>query len=235
MSFTVTQQNILTVPADAAVICVENAMAVSQGLSNETLAAAGGEALRLVLRGKRFLPVAGCWAAEPCGLPFRQLLVTSAPRWWNAECNELLILHRCYTGLFKLAEELGCRSLVMPFLSCAYYSFPQELAVRIALFEADRTGLEVCFFAETPELFELSRGEYRKPQIVSYVGCYRDHAVFLLDSGGYVRVDIRPEKRDAELRTFVDACYFADKNPYVTPLGAEEIARLEAIYESEPV
>ena len=234
MSYTVTQENILHVEADAAVICVENAMLVSEGISNEALAAAGGEALRLALRQKRFIPVGSAIEVPPCGLPYGRLLVTSAPRWWNGECNELLVLHRCYTNLFRLAEELGCRTLVLPFLSCAYYLFPLADAVRIALFEAERTKLKVCFFAETPELFELSGKEYRKPQIVSYIGCHRDHAMFRLDNGSYVRVDIRPEKRDAEIRMFVDACYY-EESPFSKPLPEEEIARLRAVYESDPV
>jgi len=232
MSYRVTQENILELQADAAVITVENPMSIADGPVNEALAAAGGEELRIAVRKKRFLPVGSAVSVEPCGLPFRQLLVTAAPRWWSGEANELVVLHRCYASLFALAEELGCRTVATGFLSANYYGFPGTEAVSIALTEAARAAADTVFVAESDELARLSAKPYRKPEIVSYLGCYRDHAAFLLDSGQYAKIDMRPEMRDVSIRSFLEACYFEGRTAPPIPLSEQEQARLRAIYES---
>lgn len=231
MSYTVTQKDILSVQADAAVLSVEIALDVSDGASCRRLGEAGGEALRAAIRRHRFLPVGSAAAAEPGELPFRHILFTAAPRWLTGKANELFALHRCYDSLFALADELGCRSVALPFLSNWYYRFPQDELVRIALAEAAKWQGEAIFVADTPELFRLSGQKWRKPEIVSYIGWYRDHAMFALDNGLYARVDLRPEKREVAIIPYFEACYRVGNNPLQTPLPEAEIARLRRIYE----
>ena len=232
MPFRVTRSPILDIKADAAVIAVENPMIPAVGLSNETLAKAGGEALRTALREKRFLAVGSAVAVEPDALPYRQVLATCTPRWWNGECNELLVLQRCYESIFSLAEALGCRSLALPFLSAANYGFPLENAVRIARTLAEDSALDLCFVAETEELWRLSQKEPVKPRILSYLGYYRDYAVFALEDGLFAFVDLREENRKVELRLYVEPCYFSGYDPAQTPLSSGELQRLREIYES---
>ena len=231
MPYTVTRQNILTLEADAAVVSVENPMVIADGPVNEAIARSGGEALRLALREKRFLPVGSSFALESCGLPFKRLLVTAAPRWWSGEANELTVLRRCYASLFTLAEALGCRTVATAFLSCAYYGFPKAEAVGVALSEASRAAVETIFVAESGELMELSGKPYRRPRIASYIGYYRDHAVFLLENGQYVKIDMRREMRDISIRPYVEACYFEGRTAPQLPLPEEEKERLRRIYE----
>ncbi|MBR5343893.1 MAG: macro domain-containing protein [Oscillospiraceae bacterium] len=235
MPYTVTQQDILTIGADAAVISIENPMSVADGPVNEALAAAGGEALRQTLREKRFLPVGRACASAPCGLPFRHLLVTAAPRWWNGEANELTVLHRCYAGLFELAERLGCRTIATAFLSANYYQFPKAEAVAVACREAERASVDTIFVAESAELAALAGKSYRRPQIVAYLGWHRDHAAFLLDNGQYAKVDMRPEKRDVSVHPFLEPCYFDGRTAPPVPLPEEEKARLRRIYETAEI
>lgn len=232
MSFTVTQQSILSVEADAAVLCIENPMVPSDGAVNQALAFAGGEALLSELRKKRFLPVGCACAVESGALPFRHLLVAAAPRWCCGEANELPILRRCYAALYAQAEELGCRSLATGFLSTFYYGFPKPEAVSVALSEAGKRNIETIFVAETEELAALSRSPYRKPRIRAYLGWHRDHAAFLLDDGRYAKVDMRPERREASIHLFLEACYFDGRTAPPSPLPEEEKARLTEIYES---
>lgn len=232
MAYTVTQRDILALPADAAVLCVENVMRPSVGACNERLRAAGGEALEEALRKRRFLPVGSAWAIGPCGLPYRHLIITTAPRWWGGECNELPVLRYCYDSVFAQAKALGCRSLALPFLSAAYYRFPQREAVQIALAAAGESELELYFAAETEQLLTLSLQADLLPKIVSYLGYYRDHAAFLLSNGWYAKVDLRPELRDVELREYVEPCYREKEGPDRPPLPEEEIRRLRRIYES---
>ena len=120
MSYTVTREDILSLRADAAVLCVENKMVVAESAVCVRLAEAGGEALRAALRRKKFLPVGSADALGEDVQPLPRLILVATPHWNNAQSNELLILRYCYRDVFRVAEEMGCRSVVMPFLS-AYY------------------------------------------------------------------------------------------------------------------
>ena len=145
--------------------------------------------------------------------------------------SELLVLRRCYESLYALARETGCQSLAAPFLSTDYYRFPLADAVQIAREEASRAAADTVFLTPTPALYELSRRPYRKPQILSYVGYYRDYAVFRLDDGNYAHVDVRPELRRVSVRPYVEPCYYMEADPAMRPRTPEEIARLRTIYE----
>ena len=231
MSYLVSQADILSVKADAAVVCVEIGEVCREGASCRRLAEAGGEELHRAVIRAGFLPV-GSAAHAACGtLPFRHVLLCAVPHWLTGKANELLILHRCYQNLISLAGELGCRSVASPFLAAPYYRFPQDEAVRIALAEAGNIDLQLLFCADTPELLALSRRKFRKPEIVSYIGWYRDHALFALDDGQTVRVDLRPERREVAPVPYFEACYRVGNNPLQEQLSEEEIARLRRIYE----
>ena len=231
MAFSVSEQDILRIPADAAVLPVEISLSVSDGLACRRLAEVGGEALRQALREKRFLPIGNSAELDPCGLLFRHLLITAVPRWLTGKANELLMLHRCYESSFDLAEQLGCRRVAMPFLSAMGYRFPQEDAVHIARQAARRRELEVVFAADSEALLRLGREAYRKPEIVSYIGYYRDHAIFALDNGLFARVDLRRELREVSVIPYFEASYREGNNPLQPPLPPEEIRRLRRIYD----
>ncbi len=228
----VTKSDILSLPADAAVLCVENTMEVAAEPISLRLAEAGGSALQEALNQLRFIPVGSAAVLETPPLPFRYLLVTAAPHWLTGKANELPVLHRCYESVLALAEELGCRSIALPFFSSTYYRFPLPEAVHIALSEAEKSALDVWFAAGSTELLALSQAPYRKPEILSYIGYYRDHALFELDNGLFARVDLRPENTEVELIPYFEACFRTGNNPLQPPLPGEEIARLRRIYEN---
>ena len=232
MSYTVTQENILTIPADGAVLAVEIGLESARWPSCLTLEKAGGEGLSRMLREKRFLSVGSAVEAEPFDLPWPHLFLTCAPHWLTGKANELLALRRCYQSLFSLAAQAGCQSLVMPFLSALYYRFPRPEALFIAKDEAEKSPLAVTFTADTPELFALSKVPYRKPGIVSYVGWYRDYAIFELDNGLYARVDLRPENESVDMIPYFEACYRRGTDPKQPDLPEAEIRRLRGLYEA---
>ena len=227
----VTLDDIMSLSADAAVLPLEMSGAPAEGKAAQALARAGGEALRDALRKLRFLAVGSAAVLDVPGLPFPNLIVTAVPRWLTGKANELLVLHRCYESVYALAQELGCRSLVSPFLSCCYFHFPQDDAVHIALRAAKGWEGETVFAADTEELLALSEKPWQKPRILSYIGYYRDHALFALDNGLFARVDIRPERRDADVIPYFEACYREGNNPLQRPLSKEEILRLRRIWE----
>ena len=231
MSYSLTQSDILAVRADAAVLSLEITMGISDGAACAQLARAGGEQLRQVMKQQHFIPVGSAVAAEMEGLPFPYLILTAAPQWLTGKANELLVLHRCYESIYEQAEQLGCRRIAMPFLSALNYGFPREAAVHIALREAEKRELETVFAADTPELLALAGRPYRKPRVVSYVGYYRDHALFALDNGLFARVDLRQENARADVIPYFEACYRAGNNPLQPPLPEAEIDRLRRIYE----
>ena len=227
----VTLDDIMSLSADAAVLPLEMTGAPTEGKAAQALARAGGEALRDALRKLRFLAVGSAAVLDVPGLPFPNLIVTAVPRWLTGKANELLVLHRCYESVYALAQELGCRSLVSPFLCCCYFHFPQDDAVHIALRAAKGWEGETVFAADTEELLALSEKPWEKPRILSYIGYYRDHALFALDNGLFARVDIRPERRDADVIPYFEACYREGNNPLQRPLSKEEILRLRRIWE----
>ena len=231
MSVTVTLDDILSVPAEAAVLPLEMTGRPTEGRAAQRLAQAGGEGLRRAVHSRKFLPVGSAAALETEGLPFGHVIVTPVPRWLTGKANELLVLHRCYESVYALAQELGCRSLVSPFLSCCYYHFPPDDAVHIALRAAKGWEGETVFAADTEELFAISRKPWRRPRIVSYIGWYRDYALFELDNGQFARVDIRPELRQADRIPYFEACYREGNNPLREKLPEAEIRRLAAIWE----
>ncbi|MBQ6428602.1 MAG: hypothetical protein IJK03_07480, partial [Oscillospiraceae bacterium] len=105
-------------------------------------------------------------------------------------------------------------------------------AVHIALTEAEKSSGNTVFIAETEEVFEASRQEYKRPKIVSYVGWYRDDAYFELDNGQYVRVDKRPERIRADVIPYIEPCCRVGNNSKQIPLPEDEIRRLQRICEN---
>lgn len=228
MSYTVTDNNILSTNADAAVLAVENRMIVTDSPICRALISDNVES---ALKKRVFLPVGSAAVLEATVLPFKYLIIAAAPRWENTRGNEILILHRCYQNIFRAADQLGCESLVTPFLSTFYYGFPKKDAVCAAFTEAGKTRLNVTFIADGEELFKLSTGDMKKPEIQSYIGYYRDHAMFELDNGRFARIDIRPEIRDVTLVPFFEPCYVMGNNPKQEPLSEREISRLTQVYQ----
>ena len=231
MSAAVSLADIVTLPTEAAVLPLEMTGRPTEGRAARRLAELGGEALAAALRKGGFLPVGSAEALEIPGLPFGHVIATAVPRWLTGKANELLALRRCYEAVYEKAAELGLRSLASPFLSSCYYHFPLEEAVHIALSAAEKWEGETLFAADTEELLALSRKPWRRPQIVSYVGWYRDHALFELDNGQYARVDLRPELRRADRIPYFEACYREGNNPLQPKLPAEEIERLRRIWD----
>ena len=233
MSVVVTRKDILSVPADAAVLCIENKMRVSAEAASLRLEEAGGPMLRRQLDQVVFLPVGQACAVRSPLPDFRVILAVGAPRWRWGEDDEIMVLRKCYRALFAAAEEAGCRSVVTPVLSAVYYGFPKEYAARIAREEASRAAPDTVLLADTEEMYALLEADLRQPEVVAFAGWYRDRAAFLLENGRYAMVDMRPENRGVWIRTFVEPCYRRELNRRQEPLPADELVRLLDIYREE--
>ena len=231
MSTIIVQDSILSQKADAVVVSLEMTMRPAEGPENEALAEAGGSELTTSIRALRFLSVGKAAGIVCSPLPFSHVIVTAVPRWITGKANELVALRHCYRSVFTLAAEIGCSRIVSPFLSAAYYRFPSEEAVRIALEEAGKQSFDVVFVAEDKALYETALSPYRKPVITDYIGYYRDHAIFALDNGLYARVDLREEIIDVSVIPYFEACFRTGTDPLQPPLPPDEIELLKTIYE----
>lgn len=94
MPFTVTQEDILTIRAEAAVLPLEMTGAPAEGRAAQRLLAAGGSALQEALRRQKFLAVGSAVSMEAPGLPDGRLILTAVPRYLTGKANELLALDR---------------------------------------------------------------------------------------------------------------------------------------------
>ena len=69
---------------------------------------------------------------------------------WNAGRNrEEELLANCYFNSMKLAMDNGIRSIAFPSISTGVYSFPVELAAKIAVHTVNR------FLQDNPDCFDL--------------------------------------------------------------------------------
>jgi O-acetyl-ADP-ribose deacetylase (regulator of RNase III) len=68
-------------------------------------------------------------------LPARHVIHTVGPVWQGGMMGEALTLASCYRKCLRLAAENGIKSIAFPSISTGAYSYPAELASRIALAE----------------------------------------------------------------------------------------------------
>ncbi len=230
MAYSVKLGNILECEADAIVNCVNSHMVGMSEEADRTLLSAAGAGLKNAMDALGFIAVGSVGVTEGFSLPCAHIIHAVAPRWLTGKAEEFKALHICYRNVFASAEKLGCKTVAMPFLSTGYYRFPWTDAVHIAFAEAEKSCMETLFVTDSKELFELAGKPYVKPRIVSYIGYYRDHALFELDNGLFARVDIRSEVTDVTVIPYYEACYRVGNNPRQAPLAESEIRRLMEVY-----
>jgi O-acetyl-ADP-ribose deacetylase (regulator of RNase III) len=95
----------------------------------------------------------------------RYCIHTVGPVWRGGHHGEPKLLASCYRNCFRLAGELGVRTLAFPAISTGVYGFPKEEAAAIAVAEtrlALTTSTTVnrvlfcCFNAETWQAYEAA-------------------------------------------------------------------------------
>ena len=82
-------------------------------------------------------------------LPCDYVIHTVGPIWNGGRSKEEELLASCYFNTMKLALEYGIRTIAFPSISTGVYSFPVELAAKIAVKTVSR------FMNENPDSFEL--------------------------------------------------------------------------------
>ena len=82
-------------------------------------------------------------------LPCEYVIHTVGPIWNGGTSREDELLAKCYYNSMKLAMDNGIRNIAFPSISTGVYSFPVELAAKIAVNTINR------FLQEKPEKFDL--------------------------------------------------------------------------------
>ena len=105
-------------------------------------------------------------------LPAKWVIHTVGPVWLGGERNEDNLLASCYQTSFRLARELGVRSIAFPAISTGLYRFPLQMSAKIALLETKKelekeNPLEkivfVCFSDVVLKTYQDSYGEIFRP------------------------------------------------------------------------
>ena len=68
-------------------------------------------------------------------LPAKYVIHAVGPVWTGGDKGEPDLLASCYRCSFKVAREIGLRSIAFPAISCGVYHYPVDKAVEIALRE----------------------------------------------------------------------------------------------------
>jgi O-acetyl-ADP-ribose deacetylase (regulator of RNase III) len=93
-------------------------------------------------------------------LPARYVIHAVGPIWSGGGNHEEELLAAAYRRAVKVADELGCRSMAFPAISCGVYGFPADRAAPIALattLEAARRSdgvSELIHVLFSPDLYE---------------------------------------------------------------------------------
>ncbi len=141
MPFSIVQNDIARIQADAIVNPANPKPVVGAGTDAAIHAAAGPQLL--AAREQIGVIRCGSCAVTPAfGLDARYVIHTVGPVWHGGAFGEARKLRRCYDEALRQAAELDCESVAFPLLSTGTYGFPKEKGLRIAL-DAFRDFLQI--------------------------------------------------------------------------------------------
>jgi len=101
-------------------------------------------------------------------LPAKWVIHTVGPVWGGGNRGEEELLASCYRNSFKLARELGVKSIAFPSISTGAYRFPIERATEIALeetkifLETDKDLTKVVFVCFGEKVLRIYKDVFKR-------------------------------------------------------------------------
>ncbi len=112
-------------------------------------------------------PTGEARATKGYRLPAKWVIHTVGPVWGGGKRNEDNLLASCYRNSFRVARELGVKTIAFPSISTGAYMFPLERATEIALKEtkkilmSDKDFTKVIFVCFGEKAFKAYQEIYR--------------------------------------------------------------------------
>lgn len=132
MPLTFVQGDLTQQSADALVNAANSHLRHGGGLAAAIAAAAGPDLIEDSEKAP-FIKPGGAWATRAGNLQAACVIHAVGPIWEGGDSGEAETLAAAYTNAIRLAEELGCRSVVLPALSVGIFGYPLHLAAPVAV------------------------------------------------------------------------------------------------------
>ena len=149
MPFKIVRNDITKVKADVIVNTANPNPICASGTDLAIYEAAGKEKLLEERAGIGKIARGDIAVTGAYSLNAKYIIHTVGPVWTDGLHHEFEILEDCYRKSLQKALELKCESIAFPSISTGVYSFPVELAAKIAVRTVAR------FLQENPDSFDL--------------------------------------------------------------------------------
>lgn len=149
MPFKIVRNDITRVKADVIVNTANPNPICASGTDLAIYEAAGKEKLLEERAGIGKIARGDIAVTGAYNLKAKYIIHTVGPVWTDGLHHEFEILEDCYRKSLQKALELKCESIAFPSISTGVYSFPVELAAKIAVRTVAR------FLQENPDSFDL--------------------------------------------------------------------------------
>lgn len=160
---------------DAVVNAANNELRPGGGVDG-ALNRAAGPRLAEAMKGLGGCRTGDAKLTEAFDLPAKYVIHTVGPVWRGGDREEEDRLAECYRSVFRVAKDIGARTLAFPSISTGAYGFPLRRAVHIAVHEVavaldDDPDIQevrfVCFDEETAHAYERElQMETQSPEVL---------------------------------------------------------------------